>query len=42
MSDVYPFRKVLFKRGVSTSARDAFGNTPLIVACQNGQAGGSG
>jgi len=37
----YDEAKALFKRGVSTSARDAFGNTPLIVACQNGQAGGS-
>ena len=33
----YDEAKALFKRGVDMNAQDQFGNTPLIVACQNGQ-----
>lgn len=32
----YDAAKRLFKRGVDPNCRDKFGNTPLIVACQNG------
>ena len=32
----YDAAKRLFKRGIDPNCRDKFGNTPLIVACQNG------
>jgi hypothetical protein len=32
----YDAAKRLFTRGVDPNCRDKFGNTPLIVACQNG------
>lgn len=36
----YDAVKALFKRGVAVDARDPNGNTPLILACQNGPAPG--
>ena len=34
----YKHANELLKRGVSPDGRDKFGNTPLIIGCQNGHA----
>ena len=36
MTTCFVYRGLLKKPGLSVDVRDKFGNTPLIVACQNG------